>query len=303
MSPPLKVLLVEDNLEEARLFARLAPRSFVIETVTRAEAARTAAVRNPYDIAFIDYGLGPDNGLEVVRMLRAAAPRTPLILMTSQEVGALDENALLAGATDSLLKATLSPAKLERAARWALIRRHVAHRAGDDSSEAALREALIRTPPPGAKGAGLRRLVYLSRALMPFDPPQLLLLCAQCAAANARIDVSGVLVLAGDCFLQVLEGEPHAIGRLLDRIAADRRHGNLAVVLDEATDRRLYGDWNMGYLHLGERHRLESTAWLQFLRVVGRDLAAIGGNRALLDAFITQLPALLREQAAPSRAA
>lgn len=290
----LEVLLVEDDAEDAHHFARLAPADFRVDRVTSAVTARTAAARREYDLAFVDYRLGPDDGLEVVRTLRQRRPTLPVIVITGQDVGALGENALLAGATDFVPKDSLSRPVIERAARWALIRRHVTRRAADDASSAVLQETLRRSPPPRTAPEPLRRLVYLSHARTEFDPPRLLGLCSRAAAANARIGVTGVLVLAGDRFMQVLEGEPVAVGTLLDRIAADPRHGDLAVVRDGPAGQRLYGDWNMGYLQLGERAELMPPAWAALARTLGRELGALGDDRPGLDGLIARLPLLLR---------
>lgn len=294
MSPALHVLLVEDDHEDAELFRRRAPPSFQVAHVTGAEAALQAVQRRMPALAFVDYRLGADNGLDVVRALRAAAPRLPIIVVTGQEAGVLGENALLAGATDFVPKDSLSRPALERAARWALIRSHVERSTDDAVSARALATLLQRAPAPRPAADTLRRIVYLSRARVALAPPELVMLSARFAAANARVDVTGVLVLAGDRFMQVLEGPSEAVGVLLDRIAADPRHGDIAVVLDEPARGRLYGDWNMGYLNLGERHDLTAAGWAALVQEVSRTLTRRGADRPALDTLVRQLPDLLR---------
>lgn len=52
---------------------------------------------------------------------------------------------------------------------------------------------------------------------------------------NAKADLSGALLLAGNTFLQMIEGPEPAVLEALDRISADPRHGDFAVI-DQRTD-------------------------------------------------------------------
>ena len=64
---------------------------------------------------------------------------------------------------------------------------------------------------------------------------------------NRRLDVTGCLLLAGPLFAQVLEGRRDAVVPLVARIAADPRHSEVRVLLEQQTMERQYGEWSMGY--------------------------------------------------------
>ena len=123
MSKPLRILLVEDDADDALLFQRRSPPTFRVQHVTQADEALVVLRSQGCDVCFTDYRLGAGTGLELVRRARSEGLRVPLVVVTGQDVEALGENALLAGATDFVPKDDLSTATLERVARWALIRR------------------------------------------------------------------------------------------------------------------------------------------------------------------------------------
>ena len=92
----------------------------------------------------------------------------------------------------------------------------------------------------------LERLVYCSRARVSMD--SLLVISDILAVAqrnNRRDDVTGVLGYADGRFMQVLEGRPHALDRLLDRVRADRRHADVHVAYRAPVEGRLFADWSM----------------------------------------------------------
>ena len=65
---------------------------------------------------------------------------------------------------------------------------------------------------------------------------------------NARQNVSGVLIYKDEVFLQVLEGEHDVLERLIRNITADRRHGDVKIISDDAIDKRDFDAWHMAYL-------------------------------------------------------
>lgn len=128
MSQNLKILLVEDDAEDALLFMRRCPNRYQVRHVECAADALRALRTQPYDLCFADFRLGAVSGLDLVREARAEGLRLPLIVITGQDIDSLGENALLAGATDFVPKDDLDTATIERVTRWALIRRHVENR-------------------------------------------------------------------------------------------------------------------------------------------------------------------------------
>ncbi|TXH06278.1 MAG: response regulator [Nevskiaceae bacterium] len=307
MLKALRILLVEDDAEDALLFRRRCPPQAQVQQVSDAAAALIAARAGGLDVCFCDYRLGAESGLDVVRAFRAEGLRIPVVMITGEDIEALGENALLAGATDFIPKDDLDAATIGRVARWALIRRHVENRREDALSDAALSQWLGQAPKSsaaaantGAAAVALRRVLYLSRARRAMSAQELLILCSRFAAANARTHVTGVLICAGNRFMQVIEGDPAVITVLLQKISQDPRHGDLAVVLDEPTPTRLFAQWAMGSLHLNERYDDSPGNWQGVQTQVQRLLRDEGMTREAISQLIRSLPRLLAAPASVS---
>lgn len=258
----LRILLVEDDHEDAFLFQKRCTHRVSVQHVTTVANALAALRESVFDACFVDYRLGADSGLDFVRAARARHVHLPLVVITGQQIEVLGENALLAGATDFIPKENLDAETIERTVRWALIRRHVeVHR--EDQANAAIVSHLmgrvppLATPPPG--GDPLRRLLYVSLATQTISPAELLLMCSKFAAANARMGVTGVLIHSGERFLQAIEGPAPAIEILLRRIQSDSRHGQMQVILDEPAAGRLFEEWNMGLIRAPESQAKATT--------------------------------------------
>lgn len=92
----------------------------------------------------------------------------------------------------------------------------------------------------------LRRLVYVSRALMSFDHETLQILSRTANHHNKLVDVSAIVCYSGSNFLQVLEGKPQGVDAAMGRIVADRRHTDIAVLIDEPCQRAMFAAWHWG---------------------------------------------------------
>jgi len=304
MAKTLRILLVEDDAEDALLFQRHCPTGTILRHVVDVEAALIALRQGAIDICFTDYLLGPASGLDLIRAARTEGLRTPMVVITGQEIELLGENALLAGATDFVPKDQLDRACIERVSRWALIRRHVENRRELVLSEDALVQLMGKPPAlPLVEGANaadapaLRRLLYISQAERPFLQHELLVVCAGFATANVRTQVTGFLVQAGNCFLQVIEGDHYAIEVLLRRIQTDPRHSHLTVVVDEPVHTREFQQWHMGSFLINVRYTLSPSRWMNLLTGVQRILGREGATRNTLPPLLRALPDLLSNPA------
>ena len=98
-------------------------------------AAALAAVKEAtYDVCLVDYRLGAEDGIALVRELVADGFDTPILVLTGLGDRAVDIEATRAGAADYLVKGEVTPALLERTIRYAM-RRHADMRALRDSEE------------------------------------------------------------------------------------------------------------------------------------------------------------------------
>ncbi len=121
-----RLLLVEDNSGDARLLEEMLrePGRHNLELSRVASMSEAVAwlEKSSTDIILLDLGLPDAQGLEAVRQARAAAPHTPLVVLTGLDDELLAGQALQEGAEDYLLKGQIEPRGLIRALRYAIER-------------------------------------------------------------------------------------------------------------------------------------------------------------------------------------
>jgi hypothetical protein len=91
------------------------------------------------------------------------------------------------------------------------------------------------------------RLAYVSVAREKMRPEALLGLLRQCQRKNATTGVTGLLLFGNGTFLQVLEGEAHAVDCLFHRIEHDHRHRDVRLLSCRDIEQRRFPDWKMGF--------------------------------------------------------
>ena len=125
-----RVLVIEDDEDDFALVQALlsdvATRTFEIFWASSFDEGLRAARSASYDVCLVDFRLGPADGTDLVRALRADGSESPIVLLTSHDDRTVDVTAMAAGATDYLPKALLTPALLERVIRYAIERTRVA---------------------------------------------------------------------------------------------------------------------------------------------------------------------------------
>ncbi len=72
---------------------------------------------------------------------------------------------------------------------------------------------------------------------------------------NAALDVTGVLLVDDDYFIQILEGRRLILTQLIVKIAQDKRHTNLELALFGAAPQRMFSNWSMGGVALEEEQK------------------------------------------------
>ena len=82
------------------------------------------------------------------------------------------------------------------------------------------------------------------------DPGSLGAMVEKAQEKNEKRGISGLLLLSGDRFLQVLEGKPAEVNALYRRIVTDSRHGEVDLVGFEQIGVRLFADWGMTVVDL-----------------------------------------------------
>ena len=94
---------------------------------------------------------------------------------------------------------------------------------------------------------GTFRLMYRSRNRIPESDRKLELgsLFSTARRNNKRAGLTGALLLTGDWFVQVLEGEEATVRAVYDTIARDPRHDQVALVESGPVPARVFGRWSM----------------------------------------------------------
>jgi hypothetical protein len=94
----------------------------------------------------------------------------------------------------------------------------------------------------------LAQLIYASRANPDFHEYHLPELLKEARLANARNEVTGMLLYIGGTFVQVLEGPEVTVDALYATIAGDRRHTQVALLLREPIAERSFEGWTMDHV-------------------------------------------------------
>ena len=75
-------------------------------------------------------------------------------------------------------------------------------------------------------------------------------LAERAARANGERGITGLLVLTGNVFVQVLEGPGKAVNELFCRIVGDKRHRQVELVSYEALAEPCFSEWSMRLVDL-----------------------------------------------------
>ena len=102
------ILLIEDNLADVRLLREMfkdhGEHGATLMHVDCVSAAEKHLAEHAIDIILLDPGLPDAQGLGSIRRIHAAAPRLPLVVLTSLDDELLAERTLQEGAQDYLVK-------------------------------------------------------------------------------------------------------------------------------------------------------------------------------------------------------
>ena len=101
----MRVLLVEDEAPlRATLAARLQREGFAVDTASDGLEGLYLAKEVPFDVAIIDLGLPKLSGIDLVRGLREAGRRYPVLILTARGSWQDKVEGLKSGADDYLVK-------------------------------------------------------------------------------------------------------------------------------------------------------------------------------------------------------
>ncbi|WP_026104401.1 hybrid sensor histidine kinase/response regulator [Anabaena sp. PCC 7108] len=125
----VKILLIEDNLAEARLLQEFLKQAqtkeFSLVHVQRLRDAFSELSQQTYDVILLDLTLPDSQGLSSLPLLISHAPRTPIVVLTNTNDEELAIEAVREGAQDYLVKRQVNPDALVRSVRYAIERKQV----------------------------------------------------------------------------------------------------------------------------------------------------------------------------------
>jgi PAS domain S-box-containing protein len=126
---PVKLLLVENNLGDARLIAELLSKvpnaHFALERVDRLAAALARLRVAPVDLVLLDLALSDSHGRETFARVHSLVPDVPIIVVTALSDEVMAAGVIHEGAQDYLLKGHVTGEVLWRAIRYAIERQRV----------------------------------------------------------------------------------------------------------------------------------------------------------------------------------
>jgi len=121
---PIRVLLVEDDEDDVVITRALLEEAesteFRLDWVSGWEAGRDAILAAEHDVYLLDYRLGGQSGVDLLREVKARGAEGPFILLTGQGSREVDLEAMAAGAASYLAKRVLEAPLLERTIRYAV---------------------------------------------------------------------------------------------------------------------------------------------------------------------------------------
>jgi hypothetical protein len=90
----------------------------------------------------------------------------------------------------------------------------------------------------------IKQVIYVSKPI-DFDKKILDQILLQSAANNEKNNITGALICRSDLYLQFLEGPAHKVDDLYSRINTDTRHGEVKLLEETRSKRRLFSNWAM----------------------------------------------------------
>ncbi|MGO9021215.1 MAG: response regulator [Syntrophobacteraceae bacterium] len=129
MTDHVRVLLIDDDQEDfllvADMLAEAENTKFKLAWAQTYEAGLEAICKGEHDVYLLDYFMGSDNGLDLLKKAVEGGCKAPIIFLTAQGNYAVDLQAMEAGASDYLAKGEFTVPILERSIRYSIMKKHI----------------------------------------------------------------------------------------------------------------------------------------------------------------------------------
>ena len=126
-----KILLVEDNFADARLFQEILSEgdlhSYTIDHADRISSARTKLDEKNCDVVILDLSLPDSSGIDSVKSMCESNPEIPIIVLTGLSDNEAALEALQNGAQDYIIKGEVNYHLLEKSIYYAMERKNISN--------------------------------------------------------------------------------------------------------------------------------------------------------------------------------
>jgi PAS domain S-box-containing protein len=124
MKDLISILLIDDDEEDylitSDIVEEIDHKRFTLDWVENYEKGLEFIRKGIHDVYLVDYRLGVQNGLDLILEAKSLGSEAPFILLTGLGDRKIDQQALEAGASDYIVKGTLTAERLERTIRYAM---------------------------------------------------------------------------------------------------------------------------------------------------------------------------------------
>ena len=135
--------------------------------------------------------------------------------------------------------------------------------------------------------------VYMSRFSRPFDVAELDVMCRHFARRNSETGITGVLMVIGDHFVQVLEGARDPVLDLVERILVDGRHREFRTLHRGLVHERRFPNWSMRMMNLDQHYTVNELAMSELRRLVKAVINSPVPSRTAMVQLLMAIPRVI----------
>lgn len=95
----------------------------------------------------------------------------------------------------------------------------------------------------------MKRLIYSSISSEKVDFDTVGVILTDAVSKNRENGITGMMLYDGHAFFQCIEGDEPVIDELWQKLNIDERHHSLHLHGEEYDEKRLFLNWNMGYMN------------------------------------------------------
>ena len=293
-----RILIIEDHADIRRLLRwALEPDGHAIIEATNGQAGLDRMQATEPDLVLLDVMMPGDlNGYQVCERIRSHPKfqRIPVVMVSAKSSDDDRRAATRAGANAYFTK-PFSPLSISREVDRLLSERNPAPTALSPRRHDQAESPAVAPSPSGTDGPShatdgadlqLTPCISTSEANQAFDGQSLASLLQSVRVKNEQLGLSGMLLMAGMDFFQVLEGPSHVVDATFAKIEVDPRHKRVTKIVRESIPHRFFKDWTMGFSKVTHADLATMLGRNDFFSE-GRCLAELDPGRAkqLLDAF------------------